>query len=190
MRDVVREYALDTLSEPDATLVIDETGFLKQGILRCRTPVHRLGGQDHQLPDRRLRRLCLVEGACFHRSAALPAQGLDGQSGLPRQSPRTGGGALRHQAGHCCRHGMPSDRRWRALRLAGSRQRLWRRQGGDVTAPGRKGLCARRHWRSSLYLLEPHTVSIRHRPGDCCSTAGGKLGPLVGGRWQQGAAAL
>ena len=28
---MVREYALDALAEPDATLVIDETGFLKQG---------------------------------------------------------------------------------------------------------------------------------------------------------------
>jgi SRSO17 transposase len=35
LRDVVREYALDALSEPDATLVIDETGFLKQGKASC-----------------------------------------------------------------------------------------------------------------------------------------------------------
>ncbi len=35
MRDVVREYALETLSDPDAVLVIDETGFLKQGKSSC-----------------------------------------------------------------------------------------------------------------------------------------------------------
>src|SRR6186997_926134 len=35
LRDVVRDYALDTLAEPDATLVIDETGFLKQGKASC-----------------------------------------------------------------------------------------------------------------------------------------------------------
>jgi SRSO17 transposase len=29
MRDIVRDYALETLSDPDAVLVIDETGFLK-----------------------------------------------------------------------------------------------------------------------------------------------------------------
>jgi SRSO17 transposase len=34
LRDVVREYALETLSE-DAVLVIDETGFLKQGKASC-----------------------------------------------------------------------------------------------------------------------------------------------------------
>ena len=35
LRDVVRDYALETLAEPDATLVIDETGFLKQGTASC-----------------------------------------------------------------------------------------------------------------------------------------------------------
>ena len=35
MRDVVRDYALKTLAEPDAVLVVDETGFLKQGKASC-----------------------------------------------------------------------------------------------------------------------------------------------------------
>jgi SRSO17 transposase len=35
LRDVVREYALETLSDEDAVLVIDETGFLKQGKASC-----------------------------------------------------------------------------------------------------------------------------------------------------------
>jgi SRSO17 transposase len=35
MRDVVRDYAVETLSEPDAVLVVDETGFLKQGRAWC-----------------------------------------------------------------------------------------------------------------------------------------------------------
>jgi SRSO17 transposase len=35
LRDVVREYALEVLSAPDAVLVIDETGFLKQGKSSC-----------------------------------------------------------------------------------------------------------------------------------------------------------
>jgi SRSO17 transposase len=33
--DIVRDYALETLSDPDAVLVIDETGFLKQGKASC-----------------------------------------------------------------------------------------------------------------------------------------------------------
>jgi SRSO17 transposase len=35
LRDVVRDYALETLAEGDAVLVIDESGFLKQGKASC-----------------------------------------------------------------------------------------------------------------------------------------------------------
>ncbi|QCG90078.1 transposase [Azospirillum sp. TSH100] len=35
LRDVVLDYALDAFAEPDATLVIDETDFLKQGRASC-----------------------------------------------------------------------------------------------------------------------------------------------------------
>jgi SRSO17 transposase len=35
LRDVVRDYALETLADPEAVLVIDETGFLKQGRASC-----------------------------------------------------------------------------------------------------------------------------------------------------------
>ena len=35
LRDLVREYALETLADADATLVLDETGFLKKGSMSC-----------------------------------------------------------------------------------------------------------------------------------------------------------
>ncbi len=35
LRDVVCGYAVETLAEPDAVLVVDETGFLKQGKASC-----------------------------------------------------------------------------------------------------------------------------------------------------------
>ncbi|MDQ4059781.1 MAG: IS701 family transposase [Pseudomonadota bacterium] len=35
LRDLVREYALETLADPKAVLVLDETGFLKQGKASC-----------------------------------------------------------------------------------------------------------------------------------------------------------
>jgi SRSO17 transposase len=35
LRDIVRDYALETLAAEDAVLVIDETGFLKQGKASC-----------------------------------------------------------------------------------------------------------------------------------------------------------
>ncbi len=35
MRDIVRDYAVETLSDRDAVLVVAETGFLKQGKASC-----------------------------------------------------------------------------------------------------------------------------------------------------------
>src|SRR5919199_3300449 len=35
LRDLVRDYAVETLAASDAVLVIDETGFLKQGKSSC-----------------------------------------------------------------------------------------------------------------------------------------------------------
>ena len=35
LRDLVRDHALETLADPEAVLVIDETGFLKQGKASC-----------------------------------------------------------------------------------------------------------------------------------------------------------
>lgn len=35
LRDLVRDYALETLADADAVLVLDETGFLKQGEASC-----------------------------------------------------------------------------------------------------------------------------------------------------------
>ena len=39
LRDVVRDYVLETLADPDPVLVLDEAGFLKQGKASC--GVHR-----------------------------------------------------------------------------------------------------------------------------------------------------
>ena len=79
LRGVVRDYVVGALSEPDAVLVVDETGFLKQGKASCGVgaPVHGLGRQDHELPDRRVRGLRVRQGACLDRPRPLPAQGLD-----------------------------------------------------------------------------------------------------------------
>lgn len=35
LRDMVRDYAMETLADPEAVLVVDETGFLKQGKASC-----------------------------------------------------------------------------------------------------------------------------------------------------------
>ncbi|GAA3709353.1 hypothetical protein GCM10022268_18310 [Sphingomonas cynarae] len=45
LRNIVRDYAVEHLGTDDAVLVIDETGFLKQGVVWRGAPVHRVGGQ-------------------------------------------------------------------------------------------------------------------------------------------------
>src|SRR6476659_11009370 len=43
LRDLIREYALETLAEQTAVLVIDETGFLKQGKASCGVMLRKAG---------------------------------------------------------------------------------------------------------------------------------------------------
>src|SRR4051812_25203788 len=54
LRDIVRDYALETLADPEAVLVFDETGFLKQGKASCGVARQYTGsaGENTQIPNR------------------------------------------------------------------------------------------------------------------------------------------
>jgi SRSO17 transposase len=43
LHDIMRDYALETLADEDGVLVIDETGFLKQGKASCGVARHYTG---------------------------------------------------------------------------------------------------------------------------------------------------
>src|SRR6201993_1739436 len=51
-RDIVREYALEALADEEAVLVVDETGFLKQGKASCGVARQYTGsaGKIHECP--------------------------------------------------------------------------------------------------------------------------------------------
>ena len=50
LRDLMRDYVVETLAADDAVLVIDETGFLKQGLASC--GVGRVRNAAVQFPQR------------------------------------------------------------------------------------------------------------------------------------------
>jgi len=56
VRDDLREYILTHLSDPEAVLVVDETGKVREGheVSWRGSPIYGNGRQDRQLPDRRL----------------------------------------------------------------------------------------------------------------------------------------
>jgi SRSO17 transposase len=54
LRDLIRDYVVEHLADKDALLVIDETGFLKQGKASCGVARQLSGGNRHRHP--RLRR--------------------------------------------------------------------------------------------------------------------------------------
>ena len=99
LRDVVRDYVIEMLGAPDAGDRRNRVPEAGQVVLRRLPPVHRLGRQDHQLPDRRVRGLCLRARARLHRPAALPSEGLDERSRAPGGCACAGRGDVRHQAG-------------------------------------------------------------------------------------------
>src|SRR5919199_6735227 len=88
LRDEVRDYAVETLADPDAVLVVDETGFLKQGVVRGGPAGHGVSRQDHHLPDRGVRHLRVEPGARLHRPPARPPSGLEQGPGSPARGAR------------------------------------------------------------------------------------------------------
>src|SRR3954449_10645866 len=142
LRDVVRDHVIETLGAPEAVLVIDETGFLKQGHASCgvgrqytgsagkitNCPIggvaahvsgkdHRRGGKDHKLPVGGVCPLCLGQGPRLHRPPALSAKSLDRRSGANDSRARASGHHLRPS--HNWRSAWSSGRSRRACHLPG-----------------------------------------------------------------------
>ena len=69
-------YVIEHLADDDAVLVIDETGFLKQGKASCGMARQYTGSEgDYDLPDRRLRCLRFASWPCVHRSRVVSSEG-------------------------------------------------------------------------------------------------------------------
>jgi SRSO17 transposase len=89
LRDIVRDYALETLADPEAVLVLDETGFLKKGAASCGVARQHTGsaGKITTCQIGVFAAYVSRHGQCLHRPGAVSAKGVD------RQRSAIGGGA-------------------------------------------------------------------------------------------------
>src|SRR5512135_1882584 len=118
LREIVRKYALETLAEQTAVLVIDETGFLKQGKASCGVARQYTGSAG------KITNCQIGVFACYvsrHGHAfidrALFAEGLDRRSGAPEGHVRAGRHRLLDQASACSRDDRARSCSWRAVPL-------------------------------------------------------------------------
>jgi hypothetical protein len=89
LRDVVREYALETLADPGAVLVIDETGFLKQGKASCGVG-RQYTGSAGSTPARRARSRVARSGCSRPLPRGTGTPSSTGPSTCPRPGLRKG----------------------------------------------------------------------------------------------------
>jgi SRSO17 transposase len=140
LRDVVRDYALETLADPDAALVLDETGFLQQGKASCGVRRQYTGsaGKTTNCQIGVFAAYASRHGHAFiGRALYLPKTRTSDPARLAAVHvpddlfDQSGFGACDDRAG---------DRRRRAALLAGGRHRVWGRPpsrwryGGRVRA--------------------------------------------------------
>jgi SRSO17 transposase len=172
LRDVVRDHALGALAEPDATLVIDETGFLKQGktscgvrrqytgtsgkITNCQVGVFAayVSSKGHALVDRRLylprdwtsnrERLEKAHVPAGVRFATKPAIA----AGMTRRAIEAG---VPFALG--CQRQPLLQRRIGQRPMGGGRRGLGGGRAGDGAASCRQGLRARRRGVSPVQLV-------------------------------------
>src|SRR3954453_1701978 len=189
LRHVVRDHVIETLGAPEAVLVIDETGFLKQGhascgvgrqytgsagkITNCQIGVFAASVSDkgHAFVDRQLYLPKAWTGDPARMTAA------HGPAGITFAQATTG-----------ARHGRAGDRGGRAICLGSGRHRLRRGRDRAGAAAGRQGLCSRRHGPALILVLGGRGRGIGHGRGDRDSPRGGGLDPPLGGGGYEGAA--
>ena len=87
VRDDLRAYVVEHLGDPDAVLVLDETGFLKKGDKSAGVKRQYSGtaGRIENCSDRGVSRLCQPAWPCPDRPGAVPARDLGLRCGTPRR---------------------------------------------------------------------------------------------------------
>ena len=168
LRDIVRDYVAREAGRADAVLVIDETGFLKQGKASCGVARQYTGSagkitncqigvfaayvsrHGHAFIDRAL----YLPKAWTNDPARLAAAHVPADTSFATK-PRARRG-----------DDQPGDRSRRAFRLGRGGQRLRCRRDRDGAASGRKRLCSRGQSRPSLRVVVRQARRCRQRRRD------------------------
>jgi DDE superfamily endonuclease len=178
-RDLVRDYALATLAVPDAVLVIDETGFLKQGTSSCGVQ-RQYTGSAGRITNCQIGVFAAYVSdrghAFIDRQLYLPRSWTD----QPACRSRARRPALRHQAGDRGRNARAGAQSGRILRLGCRRQHRRRGRGREGPAPSGQGLRARGR-RHAPVLVLGRGAGGRHGGRDRPGLAGIGLGTSLGG---------
>ena len=155
LRDLVREYALEHLAADDAVLVVDETGFLKQGKASCGV-ARQYTGSAGKITN------CQIGVFAAYVSRHGHAF-IDRALYLPKawtsDPARMAGGAcaaghrLCHQAGLGADDDRPRHCGRRAVCLGCGRHRVRHGRGRNGIAARRQGLCARRQRHQPVQFL-------------------------------------
>src|SRR5512135_164245 len=118
LRDLVRDYATEHLADENAVLVIDETGFLKQGKASCGV-ARQYTGSAGKITNCQIGVFAAYVSRHGHAfiDRALYAEGLDRRSGAPEGHVRAGRHRLLDQASACSRDDRARSCSWRAVPL-------------------------------------------------------------------------
>jgi SRSO17 transposase len=190
LRDLVRDYVIEHLAHDDAVLVIDETGFLKQGNASCGV-ARQYTGSAGKITNCQIGVFATYVSRHGHafidRALYLPKSWADDPVRLKAASvPRDVGFATKPRLAaamieRAIAAGVP-------FRWGGRRYGLWRRRHRARPAPRRQGLRARRRRHPCLSLVGQAASGGRHGGGNRQRLGAVGLEAPVGGRRNQGAA--
>ena len=154
LRNVVRDYVVERLADDDAVLVIDETGFLKQGKASCGVNRQYTGsaGKITNCQIGVFASYVSCHGHAFiDRALYLPKVWTDDPARLKQTCANRY--RFHDEAADGVGHDRACHRGRGAFRMGGGRQRLRGGCARDGVAASRKGLCARRQRQQAVQFL-------------------------------------
>jgi len=190
LRDIVRDYVIEHLADDNAVLVIDETGFLKQGKASCGV-ARQYTGSAGKITNCQIGVFAAYVSRHGHafidRTLYLPKEWTDDPDRLeaayvpPDIAFATKPKLATRMIARAIAASVPF--KW----VAGDRLRCWRYRA--ATAPGRQRLRARGQQRSCVSILGQAAIRRRHGRGDRPDAAPIRLEAPVGRGWNQRTAA-